>query len=73
MWDFALITIFINHKLYVGNSSSSKCGTGVLQTPSPLQTPDVLVRATSCGAPVPYGLALLSESNTIWNNPKKKR
>jgi hypothetical protein len=30
MWDLALITIFINHPLYVGFFSSSQYGTGVL-------------------------------------------
>jgi hypothetical protein len=30
MWDLALMTIFINHSLYVGYSSS-QYGTGVLQ------------------------------------------
>jgi hypothetical protein len=32
MWDLALMTIFINHPLHVGYSST-KYGTGVLQTP----------------------------------------
>jgi hypothetical protein len=30
MWDLALMTIFINHPLYVGFFSSSQYGTGVL-------------------------------------------
>jgi hypothetical protein len=32
MWDVALMTIFINHSLYVGYSSF-QYGTRVLQTP----------------------------------------
>jgi hypothetical protein len=37
---------------------------------SPL-TPDVIVSAMSCGAPVPHGHTLLGGSNTIYNDPKK--
>jgi hypothetical protein len=36
-----------------------------------LLTLDVFVNATSWGAPVPHGLALLGGSDTIYNNPEE--
>lgn len=64
------MTIFINHLLSVSYSSSSQCRARILQTLS--RTPDVLVRAPSCGTPVQHGLALLGGSDTICNDPEKK-
>jgi hypothetical protein len=69
--DLPLIIIVINHPLYVGFFSSSQYGIEVLQTFS-LKIPNVLVKATSCSAPIPHDLALLGSSNTTCNDLGKK-
>ena len=65
MWDLALMTIFINHPLYVGFIFPI-WDQGVTNSPS--EIPNVLVKATSCKALVPHDLALLGGSDTICND-----
>jgi len=66
MWDLAPMSIFINHSLYVSYSSFSNIGLGCYKLPP--QTPDILIRAMSYGAPVPRDLVLLGGSDTVCND-----
>jgi phosphatidylinositol kinase/protein kinase (PI-3 family) len=70
MCDLALMTIFINHSLYVCYSSSSQHETEVLQIPllKPLISPAIKERY----AVLKYHMVLLGSSDTICNNLGKK-